>query len=146
MRSFLLSVVLTICCSAVINAQEIEKLRCPFEHGMGRVSKEPYTWDPADKKLILVSQVDTIIRSGLDATVLTVMPSDEGGYQIVIHQDDFYFWYFGVKRPLVSKGQKVKAGQALATYTIGKEVEFRMLKDEEPMDPRELLDCKTRDQ
>ena len=128
--------------SMLMHAQAIDKLICPFANGLVSATKEAYTWDPADKKLILVSNTDTIIRSGVDATVLTVMPSDEGGYQIVIHMDDYYFWYFGVKKPLVSRGQKIKAGQSIATYTTGKEVEFRMFLDEEAMDPRPLLDCK----
>jgi hypothetical protein len=28
-------------------------------------------------------------------------------------------------------------------YKFGTEMEFRMFKDEEPMDPREFLECKT---
>ncbi len=131
-------------CSVFSQAQDISKLICPFENGLGSPTKEAYTWNPADKKLILVSTTDTIIRSVIDATVLTVMPSDEGDYQIVIHYDDYYFWYFGVKKPLVNRGQKLKAGQPLATYTTGKEVEFRMFKDEEALDPRGLLDCKVK--
>jgi hypothetical protein len=137
-----LFLLLTLPLVTTINAQEITKLICPFEHGMGKASDEPFTWDPADKKVILVSLKDTIIRNSIDAKVLAVMPDEEGTYQIIMFRDEYYFWYTGVKKPLVAKGQNVQAGQAVATYIIGTEVEFRMFKDEDPVDPRELLDCK----
>src|SRR5687767_6759827 len=114
-KLFLLAPFLLV--SFLMNAQTIDKLICPFANGLASASREAYTWDPADKKLLLMSNTDTLIRAGVDATVLTVMPSEDGGYQIVIHMDDYYFWYFGVKKPLVSRGQKIKAGQSIATYT-----------------------------
>ena len=48
----------------------------------------------------------------------------------------------GMKGVLVNVNQQIKAGQVLGLYTIGKEMEFRMFKDEEPMDSREFLECK----
>jgi len=42
----------------------------------------------------------------------------------------------------VNVNQEIKAGQVLGNYTFGREMEFRMFKDEEPMDPREFLECK----
>jgi len=63
-------------------------------------------------------------------------------YDIVIYKGDFYFWYSGVAKPLVTRGQVVKAGQTIGTYSFGTELEFRMFKDEEPMDPRNMLECK----
>ena len=136
-----IAILLALFASISAYSQDI-KILCPFANGYSSGSKEPYNWSPDDKKIVMISSSDTIIRTGVDATVLTVMPSDEGGYQIVIHQEDYYFWYFGVKRPLVSRGQKLKAGQPLATYTLGRELEFRMFLDEEPIDPRQYLDCK----
>ena len=32
-----------------------KKLLCPFENGMGREPKEAFTWDPPDKKVIMMS-------------------------------------------------------------------------------------------
>lgn len=140
-KHYFLAILLIAAVPALVEAQDL-KLKCPFEHGMGREPKEAYTWDPPDKKLIMISIQDTIIQSMIDATVLTVMPSDEYGYQIVLHKGDYYLWYIGVKKPLVNKGQKVKTGQPLAAYEIGREVEFRLFADEDAIDPRPMIDCK----
>jgi len=117
-------------------------LVCPFEHGSGREPKEPYTWNPPDQKVIMISHADSIIRSSVAGKVSNVEPGDEGMYDIVIYKGDFYFWYSGIANPLVTRGQNVNAGQAIGTYKLGTELEFRMFKDEEPMDPRNMLECK----
>lgn len=118
------------------------KLMCPFENGMGREPKEPFTWDPPDKKVIMISKVDTAIRSCIDARVFTINPTEDGKYEMVIYYKDYYFWYYGITKALVNVNQNIKAGQVLGTYTKGQEMEFRMFKDEEAVDPRVFLECK----
>lgn len=119
-----------------------KRLLCPFENGMGREPKEAFTWDPPDKKVIMISKVDTAIRSCIDAKVLSINPTEDGRFEIVIYYKEWYFWYFGIKKALVNVNQVIKAGQVLGTYTFGQEMEFRMFKDEEAMDPRVFLECK----
>ena len=123
-----------------------KKLLCPFEHGMGREPKEAFTWDPPDKKVIMVSQVDSAIRSCIDAKVLSINPTEDGRYEIVVYYKEFYFWYYGIKRALVNVNQQIKTGQVIGTYVFGQEMEFRMFKDEVPMDPREFLECKIQEE
>ena len=118
------------------------KLMCPFENGMGREPKEAFTWDPPDKKVIMISKVDTMIRSSIDAKVARINPTEDGRYELVIYYKDYYFWYYGITKALVNVNQVIKAGQVLGTYTQGQEMEFRMFKDEELMDPRPFLECK----
>lgn len=122
------------------------KLLCPFENGMGREPKEAFTWDPPDKKVIMISHVDTAIRSCIDAKVFTINPTEDGKYEMVIYYKDYYFWYYGITKALVNVNQTIKAGQVLGAYTKGQEMEFRMFKDEEPVDPRAFLDCKVHEQ
>jgi len=119
-----------------------KRLLCPFENGMGREPKEAFTWDPPDKKVIMISKVDAAIRSCIDAKVLSINPTEDGRFEIVIYYKEWYFWYFGIKKALVNVNQIIKAGQVLGTYTFGQEMEFRMFKDEEAMDPRVFLECK----
>ena len=119
-----------------------KKLLCPFANGMGREPKEAFTWDPPDKKVIMMSKVDTAIRSCIDAQVLSINPTEDGRFEIVIYYKEYYFWYYGITKALVNVHQQIKAGQVLGTYTFGHEMEFRMFKDEEPMDSREFLECK----
>ena len=119
-----------------------KKLLCPFENGMGREPKEAFTWDPPDKKVIMISKMDTAIRSCIDAKVFTINPTEDGRYEMVIYYKDYYFWYYGITKALVNVNQVIKAGQVLGTYTKGQEMEFRMFKDEDPVDPRVFLECK----
>ena len=119
-----------------------KRLLCPFENGMGREPKEAFSWDPPDKKVIMISKVDTAIRSCIDAKVLSINPTEDGRYEIVIYYKEWYFWYFGITKALVNVNQVIKAGQVLGNYTFGQEMEFRMFKDEEPLDPRPFLECK----
>ena len=117
-------------------------LTCPFEHGSGREPKEAYTWNPPDLKVIMTSRVDSVVRSCINATVIKVESGEDNTHEIVINVNDIYFWYHGVIKPLVSKGQVVTAGQPLGIYTFGTELEFRMYKFEQMLDPRDLLECK----
>jgi hypothetical protein len=41
------------------------KLTCPFERGSGREPKEAYSWEPRDEKVIMVSRIDTLVRSAV---------------------------------------------------------------------------------
>ena len=118
------------------------RLLCPSENGMGREPKEAFTWDPPDKKVIMISRVDTAIRSCIDAKVLSINPTEDGRYEIVIYYKEWYFWYFGITKALVNVNQVIKAGQVLGNYTFGQEMEFRMFKDEEPLDPRPFIECR----
>lgn len=118
------------------------RLACPFEHGSGKEPKQAYTWEPNDLKLTMISQVDTIVLSCITGVVSNVSPAEDGVYEIVVHNKNYYFWYFGVAKPLVKKGQQVTARQPIATYKLGSELEFRMFKFETPVDPRNLLECK----
>jgi hypothetical protein len=118
-----------------------KKLVCPFEKGMGREPKEAYTWDPPDKKVIMISQSDSLVRSCIDSKVLSINPTEDGRFELVIFYKEYYFWYYGINKALVNNNQTLKAGDILGTYIKGQELEFRMFKDEEMMDPREYLRC-----
>lgn len=117
-------------------------LTCPLEYGTGSEQKEAYSWDSPEQKLVMMSKVDSNVRSCISATVVKAEPSEDNSYDIVINVKEFYFWYHGQMKPVVKVGQKVKAGQTLAIYIQGTELEFRMFKEEEMKDPREFLDCK----
>ena len=150
MKSFLLLAGLIMTIGSVFGQKDKGKgdqkfdrrLLCPFENGMGREPKEAFSWDPPDKKVIMISKTDTAIRSCIEAKVLSINPTEDGRFEIVIYYKDWYFWYYGIKKALVNVNQVIKAGQVLGTYTFGQEMEFRMFKDEEPMDPRGFLECK----
>lgn len=117
-------------------------LVCPFEHGSGREPKEAFTWDPPDQKVIMISKVDSNVRSCINATVVKAEPSEDSTYEIVINVKNFFFWYHGVMKPKVKRGDTVSAGQTLGIYRFGTELEFRMYDEDDMKDPRDLLECK----
>ena len=90
----------------------------------------------------MISTEDTIVRSSFNGTISNVNPTEDNRYEVVVYYKNYYIWYYGVAKPLVKKNQNVTAGQAIGTYTRGTELEFRMYKDEEQIDPRNLLECK----
>jgi len=137
----LLFVFACILCFAV-NAQDSLKLTCPFMNGTGREPKEAFSWDPPDRKVIMISQTDTVVRSAYEGKVSNVSQTEDGLYEVVIYYKDLYFWYYNVTKPLVRKMEVVKAGQAIGTYSAGNELEFRVFRDEVAIDSRNWLECK----
>ena len=140
-NAFLLAIFLNASCSLFAQKDSVQ-LACPFEHGSGREPKEAFTWEPKDEKIIMISKVDTIVLSCINGTVSNVNVTEDGRYEIVIYYKNLYFWYYGVAKPWVKKGEKVSVRKAIGTYTFGTELEFRMFRDEEQLDPRNLLECK----
>src|SRR5258706_7825031 len=140
-KACLLAIFLNVSCSLFAQKDSV-RLACPFEHGSGREPKEAFTWEPKDLKIIMISRIDSIVRSCINGTVSNVNATEDGRYEIVIYKDNLYFWYYGVAKPLVKKGEKVAARKAIGTYTFGTELEFRMFRDEQQLDPRNLLECK----
>lgn len=141
MSNFLVAAGLLLAPAAAF-AQVNLKLTCPLEHSNGREPKEAYSWEPKDLRVIMVSSADSIVRSCYEARVSNLNPTEDGLYEMVIYYKNYYFWYSGIAGPIVKVGSKVTAGQALGTYKPGTELEFRMFKDEDPVDPRNLLECK----
>ena len=142
-----ISVLLSLCLAlSSARAQEKITIVCPLDNGMGREAKEAYYWDPPEHKVIIMSQSDTVIRSGVPGEVVTVQINEENKYEVVIYYKDHYFWYNNVTKPLVRRLQKVTASQVIGTYTTGDELELRVYKEPkraepEMIDPREMLEC-----
>ena len=133
-------------CSAGLFAQDKISIVCPLENGMGREAKDAFYWDPPEHKVIIMSQTDTVVRSGVPGDVVTVQVNEDNKYEIVIFYKDHYFWYNNVTKPFVKRLQKVTPSQAIGSYTHGDELELRVYKepkkaDPEMIDPREMLEC-----
>lgn len=137
----------TLCLGAVllpgqVFAQERLSLACPLEHASGREPKEPFSWDPPDMKIIMMSQSDTLVRSAYEGRVSNISKTEDGFYELVIYHANYYFWYYNVTRPLVAGGQAVRSGQHIGVYTPGSELEFRVFRNETLLDPRGWLQCR----
>ena len=71
---------------------------------------------------------------------------EEGKYGVVIfskiNNKDYYFWYTGLNKTIVSKNTLIKAGQAIGYIEPGGRVEMLMYQFETPVDPTRYLDCR----
>ena len=75
----LIVIMLTLISQYSFSQTDSLHLLCPFENGSGREPKEAFTWDPPEKKIIMVTKMDTIIRSCIgDASGCYVCDFDLG--------------------------------------------------------------------
>jgi hypothetical protein len=125
-------------------AQKEEKLvlLCPLKTPGGKEPKEAFIWNPPDKKVTMLSNSDSLVYSSYEGKVSNVSVTEDNRYEIVIYYKEYYMWYYGVTKPLVRVNQDLKKGDKIGTYTKNSELEFRLFKDEEPIDPREMLECR----
>jgi hypothetical protein len=118
------------------------KLSCPLNDAVEPpAEKQPYSLGIPDVKIILTSSSDTTVKAVIDGTITNVMRDDEGKWQIIFYNKDYYFWYSGISKVTVSKGQKLQNGQAIGYIQPGQKIELKVYDFETPLDPKEYLDC-----
>lgn len=123
------------------------RLFCPLEEAVVvPPPKNAIQYDPPDLCIVLTSLPDSIVKSVANARVTNVEIDEEGKYGIVIfskmNNKDYYFWYTGLNKTIVSKNTLVKAGQAIGFIEPGGRVEMLMYQFETQLDPSKYLDCK----
>lgn len=123
------------------------RLLCPLQEAVVvPPPKNAIQYDPPDLCIVLTSLPDSIVRSVANARVTNVEIDEEGKYGIVIfskiNNKDYYFWYTGLNKTIVSKNTLVKAGQAIGFIEPGGRVEMLMYQFETQLDPSKYLDCK----
>ena len=123
------------------------RLACPLDDAIVvPPPKEAIHYDPPDLCVVLMSKPDTTVKAVINARVTNVEVDEEGNYGVVLFArlrgKDYYFWYTGLKRPVVSRNSMVKVGQALGYIPSGHKIEMLMFQFETPLDPSKYLDCK----
>lgn len=123
------------------------RLFCPLEEAvLVPPPKNAIKFDPPDLCIVLTSLPDSIVKSVANARVTNVEIDEEGKYGIVIfskiNNKDYYFWYTGLNRTVVSKNNLIKAGQPIGIIDPGGKVEMLMYQFETQLDPSKYLDCK----
>ena len=99
-------------------------LKCPLEDAIVvPPPKNVMKFDEPDLCIVLVSIPDTVVKA-------------------VFYYRDYYFWYSGLSKVLVRRGDNVKTGQPLGNIPLGGSLEFLMYNFETPMDPIRFLECK----
>lgn len=123
------------------------RLFCPLEEAvLVPPPKNAIKYDPPDLCIVLTSLPDSIVKSVANARVTNVEIDEDGKYGIVIfskiNNKDYYFWYTGLNKTVVSKNTLVKAGQPVGVIDPGGKVEMLMYQFETQLDPSKYLDCK----
>jgi hypothetical protein len=95
-----------------------------------------------DLKMIVTSMTDTLLLSPVDGKIDLINIGEGGKYEVVMHHNDYNIWLLGVSKVIAKKGDTLKKGQPLGNVKPGDEIELLLFNDEEPVDPKKLLNCK----
>lgn len=118
-------------------------LKCPLDDAMVvPPPKNIMKFDEPDLCIVLVSIPDTTVKAVIGGRVSNVVQNDDGNWDVVFYYRDYYFWYAGLSKALVKRGDNVKTGQPLGYIPVGGKLEFLMYNFETPVDPVKYLDCK----
>ena len=139
-----LLVTVIFCLSDSLHAQKKDslKLTCPLNEAVEPpAEKQAYSLGIEQPKIILMSATDTIVKACLSGTVTTIMRDDDGKWEILFNNKDYYFDYSGIGKVKVVKGQKLQAGDAIGIIKPGDKIELMVYDFETPLDPKKYLNC-----
>jgi hypothetical protein len=118
------------------------KLSCPLTNATEPpAEKKSFELGIEQPKMFLTSATDTTVKACINGTVTNVMRDEEGKYEVMFHNKDHYFWYSGLTKATVRKGQKVQNGEAIGTLKQGEKLELMLYDFETPVDPKKYLSC-----
>ncbi len=118
-------------------------LKCPLDEAVVvPPPKNIMKFDQPDLCIVLASVPDTVVKACITGRVSNVVQNEDGKWDIVFYYRDYYFWYAGLAKPLVRRGDNLKTGQPIGQIAKGGSLEFLMYNFETPVDPVRYLDCK----
>lgn len=142
MRSFSLLLFLLIT-GALYGQGDSVWLRCPLDEAVVvPPPKNAIKFDEPDLCVVLHSKPDTVVKACITARVSNVVQTEDEKWDVVYYYRDYYFWFSGLSRVLVRKGDNLKTGQPVGIIAPGDKVELTMYKFETPLDPVRYMDCK----
>ena len=147
MKTSLYLVVVFCCSSFAMMAQKKDSLQlsCPLNDAVEPAAeKPPYSLGVPQPKLILTSPSDTTVKACTSGTVTNVMRDEDGKWEVMFNNKDYYFWYSGLSKTNVRKGQKLQNGQGIGIIKPGDKIELMVYDFETPVDPKKYLNCGTR--
>ena len=121
------------------------KLYCPMPGVIPQSpSPEKGTGYKGDLKVTFKSISDTLFLAPVDGKIDLITIGDGGKSEIVMHYYNYNIWFSGIEKVLVKKNDTIKKGQPIARISPGDEVDLLLFDDEEPVDPKKFLDCKSK--
>jgi len=118
------------------------KLTCPLNEAVvPPAEKQAYSLGAEQPKIILMSATDTTVKACMSGTVTTIMRDEDGKWEIMFNNKDYYFDCSGITKVKVVKGQKLQAGDAIGIIKPGDKIELMVYDFETPLDPKRYLNC-----
>jgi murein DD-endopeptidase MepM/ murein hydrolase activator NlpD len=118
------------------------KLACLLDNSIESAPEKPSTnKGPVELKIVLSSATDTVVKACTDARVSNVERDEEGKWDVVFFQNNYFFWLTGLSKALVKKNQKIKTGEPIGYLQPGEKIELLLYDFETPLDPKKYMKC-----
>ena len=133
-----------LCLPLQLLAQKRETLNlaCLLNDAIEHAPEKPaINLGQAEPKIILSSASDTLVKACAEVMISTIQRDDEGKWEIVFNQKNYWFWLSGLSKVVVKKDQKVKTGETLGHLVTGKKIELLLYDFETPLDPKKYMNC-----
>lgn len=117
------------------------RLTCLLNNATEHQEKQAVNMGPKELKIILSSTTDTLVKACADAVISTIQKDEEGKWDIVFNQKDYWFWLTGVSKVTVKKDQRIKAGDTIGIIQPGEKIELLLYDFETPLDPKKYMNC-----
>jgi hypothetical protein len=120
----------------------LSKLLCPLNQAVEPPpEKQAYDLGVSQPKIILTSATDTTVKACINGTVTTVMKDEDGKWEVMFNNKDYYFYYSGITKVKVVKGQRLQGGDAIGIINPGDKIELMIYDFETPLEPKRYLNC-----
>jgi hypothetical protein len=141
--NYLILILLFLPLGLIAQEKDTLRLACLLDHAIEDPQEKPTANSgPVELKIVLSSSTDTLVKACTDARVSSVQKGDDGKWEVVFFQKDYWFWLSGLTKAYVTKNQKVKTGQALGYLEPGDKIELLLYDFETPLDPRKYMNCR----
>jgi uncharacterized protein YfaP (DUF2135 family) len=144
MKILICLLTLLFCLPITLLAQKKDslKLSCPLNEAVEPpAEKQAYSLGVEQPKIILTSASDTTVKACINGTVTNIMRDEEGKWEVMFNNKDYYFYYSGIAKVKVVKGQKLQGGDAIGIIKPGDKIELMVYDFETPLDPKKYLNC-----
>jgi len=146
-NSSLLKIVLFIaffCLLALHSAAQDDslKLSCLLNEKIEPAAeRKPNSIGAEDLKAAWISRSDTVVKACINGMVTVILHDADGKWELMFNHDQYTFWYSGLSKLNVDKGQKIKMGEPVGYTRKGEKIILQMMDSETSIDPKEFLDC-----
>lgn len=140
-QKYLLLVFLCLPLHLLAQKKDTLRLTCLLNNATEHQEKQAVKMGPKELKLILSSTTDTLVKACADAVISTIQRDEEGKWDIVFNQKDYWFWLTGVSKVTVKKDQRIKAGDTIGIIQPGEKIELLLYDFETPLDPKKYMNC-----